>query len=221
MKTGNRSQESGANKKKSLERQKDRQTVRVEDKPQTEGGWCLWWGTWSGRLSIQCQGWVRFPASALSTLSLLSAGFMSLCSPPRIGQDGVRPQNRSWRRSPCQNHSDFTTHGTCEHDTDARWKTACRNNSVMARAIWNECSRPTSLDLVDPSPYYCQVQIPPPLTNIFCHTWTPWIKAVYNASLLTVFNLCRSTYHVCVWQKYLHERQCEKNQKIKDVGCGA
>lgn len=121
------------------------------------GGWCLWRGTWSGRQSIQCQGWVRFPASALSTLSLLSPGSGSLCAPPRIGQDGVCPQNRSWRRPPCQNHSDFTTHGTCEHDTGARWKTACRTNSVTARAIWNECSRPTSLDLVDPSLYSCQV----------------------------------------------------------------
>lgn len=56
--------------------------------------------------------------------------FAWLCSPPYIGQDGVRPQNRSWRLPPCQNHSDFTTHETWKHDTGAQWKTAC---SILSR----------------------------------------------------------------------------------------
>lgn len=123
-----------------------------------KGGWCLRKGAWISRLSVQCQAWVRFPASALSTLTP-TPGSTSLHGSPCVGQDGVCPQNRSWRHHPCQNHSDFTTHGTCEHDTKAWWKTACRTNSVTAGAIWNECSHPTSLDLVDPYPYSCQVWI--------------------------------------------------------------
>lgn len=66
---------------------------------------------------------------------------VSFCSPPCVGQEGVHPQNRSWRHHPCQNHSNFTTHGLCEHNTGARWKTAPRTNSVTAWAIWDECSR--------------------------------------------------------------------------------
>ncbi len=185
------------------------------------GGWCLWRGTWSGRPSIQCQGWVRFPTSALSTLSLLSPDFASLCGPPRIGQGGVRPQNRSWRRPPCQNHSDFTTHATCEHDTGARWKTACRNNSVTAPAIWNECSRSTSLDLVDPSPYSCQVWISPPHKHILSHM-NPLDQSLINLQcfsfdcvwLMKAYLPCVRLTEISAWETAREEKEIGRSKML-------
>lgn len=86
---------------------------------------------WQSQYSVSGLGQVS-SFSVVNTFTP-SPGSASLCGPPCNGQDGVRPQNRSWRRPQCQNHSDFTTHGTCEHDTGARWKTACRTNSVTPR----------------------------------------------------------------------------------------
>lgn len=48
-------------------------------------GGCSLWRAWSGALSIQCQTWVRFPPSALSTLLLLSPRLASLLR----GTDGT------------------------------------------------------------------------------------------------------------------------------------
>lgn len=108
-------------------------------------------------MSIQCRAWVRFPASAMSTLSLLLHGFVALCSPPCNRQDGVHPQNRSWRRPQCQNHSNFTTHGTCEHDTVARWWI------ILSRPGPSEMNvlAPHYLILLIHSPYSCLVWISP------------------------------------------------------------
>lgn len=132
---------------------------------------------------------------------------VSFCSPPCVGQEGVHPQNRSWRHHPCQNHSNFTTHGICEHNTGARWKTARRTNSVTAWAIWNECSRPTSLDLVDPYLYACQVWISllPNTSHMNPLDQPDKFKTLHF--WLLIFSLCWATCHVCIWQKYSHLRR--------------
>lgn len=119
--------------------------------------------------------------------------FARLCSPPCIGQDGVRPQNRSWRRPSCQNHSDFTTHETCEHDTSPRWKTARRTNSVTARAIWNECSRPHRLILLIRSLSPARFGFPSSQTHFVTHE--PSGSKPYKVVLHFWLRLtCRPTY---------------------------
>lgn len=92
-------------------------------------GVCYSWRAWSGRLSIQCQTWVRFLPSALSTLfarrSPLADRLSPLASvciaPPCKRRDGGSSSEQELASAPCQNHFNFTTHGTCEHDTSARW----------------------------------------------------------------------------------------------------
>lgn len=81
------------------------------------GGCYSLWRAWRGGLSIQCQTWVWFPPSALSTLSLLSPG-LHLSSAQQTGRGSSSEQELA--SAPCQNHFNFTTHGTCEHDTGAR-----------------------------------------------------------------------------------------------------
>lgn len=56
-----------------------------------------------GRASVGCRAWLRFPASAVSTLSPAPRRVFAsrCCSPPCNRRDVVRPRNRSWRHPPC------------------------------------------------------------------------------------------------------------------------
>lgn len=125
-------------------------------------------GAWSGRAGIRCRAWVGFPASAMSTLSLPPPGLVSRCSPPCNRQDGVHPRNRSWRRPPCQNHSDFTTHGTCEHDTIARW--------------WIILSRPGPSEMNVLAPHYLI------LLSRSLYSWLVWISPDSQNNILSLMN---------------------------------
>lgn len=97
------------------------------------GGWCLW----------QAEYWVSSLAlvsslSHVNTFARASPGFASrCCSPPCNRRDGVRPSEQELASPPrCQNLSNFTTHGTCEHDTVAR--------------RWIILSRPSEMNVLAP-----------------------------------------------------------------------
>ncbi|KAK5870192.1 hypothetical protein PBY51_024847 [Eleginops maclovinus] len=85
---------------------------------------------WQTEYSVSGLGWV----SSFSVVNTF-APFAQLCGPPCIGQDGGSPSEQELASPRVPKPLDFTTHGTCEHDTGARRKTACRTNSVTARAI--------------------------------------------------------------------------------------
>ena len=126
---------------------KEQKGKKKKKKDIYKGNWCEWKGN-------ELADWGFYVKSGL--------GFQLQCcqhSPNIMSREewGSPLQNRSWRQCLCQNHSDITTPGPCEHDTGTCCKTACRTNSVTTQAIWNECTHPTSPDLVDPSPYSRQV----------------------------------------------------------------
>lgn len=138
---------------------------------------------------------------------------VSFCSPPCVGQEEVHPQNGSWRHHPCQNHSNFTTHGLCEHNTGARWKTARRTNSVTAWAIWDECSRLILLIRTFTPAWF---GFPSYQTR---HTWTRRISLInLKRFWLLIFSLCRATCHVCIWQKYSRLRMGNKRTGRSKMG---
>lgn len=100
---------------------------------------------------------------------------VSFCSPPCVGQEGVHPQNRSWRHHPCQNHSNFTTHGICEHNTGARWKTA--QGPILSRPGPSEMNvlAPLHLILLIRTFTPARFGFPSYQTR---HTWTRWISLI-------------------------------------------
>lgn len=154
----------------------------------------------------------------MSTLSLLLHGFVSLCSPPCNRQDGVHPQNRSWRRPQCQNHSNFTTHGTCEHDTVARWWI------ILSRPGPSEMNvlAPHYLILLIHSPYSCLVWISP-CSQKHSVTHEPSGSKPDKFTMLH-FWLCLTyvgLFTMCAFDRDIRLRDgTTRKQKIKDFGCG-